>query len=311
MTPHWSFETEDSRNLELDDAPDTPNVTAVLNVYRRPEMLQVQIDALSAQSRRPDEILIWVNGSFVPRISSEIPYRLGGSGQNEGVWARFRFAQEAKTDFVCVLDDDTIPGSRWLENCLSTFNNHPGLIGTRGLRFGTRRHYAGAIDVGWRNPNSTATRVDIAGHSWFFPTDWLHDFWECEIQYTGSPLVGEDIHFSFVVQRLRNLPTVVPPHPKGALDLWGSHPLYGWSTQDERAISHQSDAANLFQEAISFYVDNGFRIGQYTNVFLCLQSMFRRAYNYATSTHVYRQFVRPVVKQLRLLPKDRFRHPCD
>ena len=45
------------------------------------------------------------------------------SNYNYGVWARFAYALNARTDYVCVLDDDTIPGNRWLGNCLNTYRN--------------------------------------------------------------------------------------------------------------------------------------------------------------------------------------------
>jgi hypothetical protein len=37
--------------------------------------------------------------------------------RNLGVWSRFAYALNAKTKYVCVFDDDTIPGNNWLKNC--------------------------------------------------------------------------------------------------------------------------------------------------------------------------------------------------
>ena len=54
--------------------------------------------------------------------------------KNLGVWARFAYAINADTEYICVFDDDTIPGKKWFENCLETMKTHRGLLGCRGVR---------------------------------------------------------------------------------------------------------------------------------------------------------------------------------
>ena len=62
---------------------------------------------------------------------------------NFGVWARFAFALNALGTYVCIFDDDTIPGRKWLENCLTESKKQRGLYGTRGICFGSRETYYG------------------------------------------------------------------------------------------------------------------------------------------------------------------------
>jgi hypothetical protein len=41
----------------------------------------------------------------------------------------------ANTEYVCIFDDDTIPGKRWFENYLSTIKQYNGLLGTVDVLF--------------------------------------------------------------------------------------------------------------------------------------------------------------------------------
>ena len=58
-----------------------------------------------------------------------------------GVWARFAYALNAKTEYIAMFDDDTIPGPLWFENCLNTMKRHEGLLGTIGLVLDTPHSY--------------------------------------------------------------------------------------------------------------------------------------------------------------------------
>ena len=99
------------------------SITVILNGYKRGNQLTEQLNALNNGTVKPDEILLWYNNpgddSLINYdIMSEIPTAL--CNYNFGVWARFAFAFNARSEYVCIFDDDTIPGSRWLENCLET-----------------------------------------------------------------------------------------------------------------------------------------------------------------------------------------------
>lgn len=207
-------------------------VTAILNGFRRGENLDEQIEALKNQSVPPSEILVWYNhpdnGKEINyNISSQVP--VAYCNYNFGVWARFAFALMAKSEYVCIFDDDTIPGKRWLENCLNTMKTSEGLLGTIGLLypnpvspFSERcSYYEYHIKYGWDNPNEEVKQVDFIGHSWFFKKEWLSDYWR-EIPDRKYDLCGEDMHFSYMLQKYRNIRTFVPPHPKNDRELWGS-----------------------------------------------------------------------------------------
>ena len=237
-------------------------IAAVLNAYKRPEALLEQFDAVNSQTISPSEIHVWQNGRFF-----ELPQEIQqGSivavcNENLGVWARFAYALNVEADYICIFDDDTIPGSRWFENCLATMETHEGLLGTRGLRFKSSKSYRWYDEFGWNSPNETAEAVDIVGHAWFFKREWLAAYWSELNIAMSSPLAGEDMHFSYAIQKHLGLQTFVPPHPVDQLDLWGSQPksalALGGSAE---AISNSSEATTRFQKIFRQYVNHGFQL---------------------------------------------------
>ena len=93
------------------------------------------ISPLAKTTVKPETTLLWYNYpgedfEVIYDVSSQIPTSL--NTHNYGVWARFAFALNVDTEYICVFDDDTIPGSKWFENCLNTMKTHEGLLGTSG-----------------------------------------------------------------------------------------------------------------------------------------------------------------------------------
>lgn len=237
-------------------------IAAILNVYKRPESLQEQLEAVQSQTVKPSEIFIWQNGN-----EFDIPqnvYRHATvirSSSNLGVWARFAFALNADAEYICVFDDDTIPGSMWFENCLSTMEKTPGLLGARGLRFKSPSSYRWHEEFGWNSPNEQTEIVDIVGHSWFFKREWLASFWQELGNSQKHPRAGEDIHFSYAIQKHLGLSTYVPPHPAGQEKLWGSTPQRAIELGgSDVAISGTLKSRKAFQENFNRYIEQGFRL---------------------------------------------------
>jgi len=236
-------------------------VTVVLNGYKRGQHLEKQLEAVKKQSFRPKEIMLWQNAGedFDPEIAGKTTW--ASCNKNFGVWARFAYALNAKTEYVCVFDDDTIPGKRWLENCHRTIQEHEGLLGTIGVVYHTPQSYHPMHRVGWAEPNEKTERVDIVGHSWFFKREWLSTFWRELPELDHPMIVGEDMHFSVMLQKYLGLNTYVPPHPKDNKELWGSLPDTAWSIgQDNAALSMNMDNVHLMSEQLKKYTTNGFKI---------------------------------------------------
>ena len=63
----------------------------------------------------PKEIFIWHNfGVELPQINDPC-VTISSCSSNLGVWARFAYALNCKSDYICIFDDDAIPGRKWFE----------------------------------------------------------------------------------------------------------------------------------------------------------------------------------------------------
>lgn len=218
-------------------------VSVVLNSYRRTRWFNEQYEAVKNQSVPIREIFVWKNRAEIldePLDRSQKDEVIFVEcNQNLGVWARFSLALNCRSDYIAVFDDDTIPGFRWIENCLDTYKNYPGLLGTVGVVF-YDKYYHKVKRFGWCSPNNNVQKVDIVGHCWFFHRDLLSVFWRDLPLKNQIPIVGEDIHFAKMIQKYTSYGVYVPPHPEQDINLWGS--IKG----EEYGSSKEGISTNLF-----------------------------------------------------------------
>lgn len=234
------------------------NITVILNGYKRPHVLTEQFEAYSKQSVGRPEFMFWANLENIKSIPFDkhvIDHSASAlANQNHGVWARFAYALNARTEFICIADDDTIPGPRWLENCMNTIKSvGNGILTTRGIRI-KNNHYPSPDSYqvfGWSHPNDNIEEVDFGGHCWFFHASTLRLFWA----YAPFPLplnYGEDMHLSYAGFK-HGIKTFVPPHPEYNQELHGSI--------KEQALDYGQDAV-----ATSRLYDASFGMNQYYNM---------------------------------------------
>lgn len=243
------------RDCVLDDDPEFDlDVSVVLTLYKRPEMLEKQLNAIEKQSLRPKEILLIQDGTADGSVV-EIPEHLKSrfdkivvKKENCGVWERFRFAREAASyPYVCVFDDDTIPGRRFLENCHVEMMKRPALYGAVGIvardakSYPLKKYYR----VGWPEDAhcSKSAEVDFAGHAWFFKKEWLDELFKAPQEVIQLKRAGEDMSFSFQLQKI-GISTVIPPHPEGKSEFYGSLPEYG-GNEGKSSVAISADPANM------------------------------------------------------------------
>lgn len=238
----------------------TPDIGCILTAYKRPQNLIAQLKAVTAQTITPSDILIW-NNSGNPLANIDPNIRVVTATPNMGVWPRFLIGMEMTTDYLCIFDDDTIPGTRWFENCINTMKTHRGVLGTVGVTFKneTRQgQYKGDswTRVGWPAPNNVPVEVDIVGHSWFIERDWLRAF--AAEPRCGGPTCGEDYHLSVSAQKQLGLKTYVPPHPENDKTPWGS--LKGMELgTDDAALYKQTGETDKKARAHAAYVAGGWK----------------------------------------------------
>lgn len=243
------------------------DVSVILSGYRRPYSLKQQYDQIISQTYKIKDIYFYKNdcnnniGEFDPDTVSKCKSFIGNT--NLGVWSRFAFALNCKSKYVCMFDDDTIPGIKWIENCVETIQNHRGLLGTRGVIFNVKSgvnnpvfdHY---IEHGWKFPNINTEEVDIVGHSWFFERDWLSSFWK-EFPPDDTFFAGEDIHFSYSIQKYLGLKTYVPPHPPNNREMWGSMPETAWSYGTDKYATSLF-ASEEMKKYLYYLISKGFKL---------------------------------------------------
>lgn len=238
-------------------------VGVLLNAYKRLDILDIQLQAIINQTIKPKTIYIWNNSGEILNFDNYkgIPIIVANSSNNLGVWARFSFALNIKEDYIAIFDDDTIPSKLWFENCIEHMpENDYALMGTRGLRFLSKKSYIPYETYGWNSPNEELTQVDILGHAWFFERKLLGLYWaKYDVRYLDD-FCGEDIHLSYSLQQA-GINSYVPPHPVNDIDLWGSSPEYGDRIgTDTDAISQKADAIAKFDLALIHYVNLDFQL---------------------------------------------------
>lgn len=207
-------------------------ITAIINIYKRPHTVKDQITAILNQTIKPKYIYIWNNGNQTIDLSEykhNPIIRVFDNNANYGVWSRFLIGFLASTEYICIFDDDTIPNNRWFENCYTEMQKREALYGTIGVIFKDDNEYIHLKRYGWDGHCDKSMPVDIVGHSWFFKRNWLSYFTREFPKVHTQISNGEDMHFSLMLQKYANIPTLVPPHPSNDLSLFGSKPASAWA----------------------------------------------------------------------------------
>ncbi len=241
--------------------PTVDTTTAILTVYKRSEFLAAQIEALKNQTHPPAEIWVWTNSSdTLPTDFSDQVDRVIVSNTNWKFWGRFAIANLARTSYLCILDDDTLPEPRWLENCIATYHSGvQGILGGSGVILPESGGYSSKHKVGWNgNHYDHAVEVDLVGHAWFFRKEYLHYMW---MEQPHSWENGEDIHFSYMALKHGGLSTWVPPHPDHRQALWSCRPDFGKTVGRTKAATHKSSGHhNVRDDIVDTYRRDGWQL---------------------------------------------------
>jgi hypothetical protein len=89
-------------------------ITVILTVYKRGQILEEQIFAILRQSLQPSQIVIWQNGNFtdITAVVAKFPNvsHVHSKHINYKFYGRFLLPLMVDTEYVIIFDDDTIPG---------------------------------------------------------------------------------------------------------------------------------------------------------------------------------------------------------
>lgn len=241
---------------------DMGDISVVLNVYKRPHMLEKQIEAILNQSVKikPENIHVWYNKSDVAQYSPKNKkINTYYANWNTKFFGRFIIPFLIKTEFVAMFDDDVLPQKNWFKNCLETINKPEsnGILGGSGIIIHGKA-YKPNTKIGWNGQHlNKFKRVDLVGHAWFYRQEWIKHLWQ---QKPYSWDNGEDIMFSFLAQKHGNINTFVPPHPENDKSLWcTSHEVSMKVGGDMNSSWRISNHVALRGEICRYCIKNGWK----------------------------------------------------
>jgi hypothetical protein len=239
------------------------DITVILNSYRRPYNLQMQVDAIRKQTVKPKEIWLWVNHHEDNEGFDYSSLGVDKIIQNDFNWkfyGRFAAALLSDTEYIAIFDDDTIPGSKWFENCLDTMEVSEGIMGSAGVILDDK-YYVRHERSGWATQNPETAEVDLVGHAWFFKRDWLQYLWREKPPTWDN---GEDIHFSYAAQKYGGIKTYCPPHPPEDRELHGSIMGNELGIDDKATSNNNETSHQQFFNERDFCVQEALRKGWQT-----------------------------------------------
>jgi hypothetical protein len=201
------------------------DVTVILNVWKR-AYLDEQLTALLNQSVLPAEIWIIHYENHVSIDDFIEKHRntfnsiyIIDADLNLKYFGRFSIATNVSTTYTWILDDDIIPGTNWLEKCVTKCSAANSIISCTGRIIPPNNFmpelnwfksykgiFYGDFRTGEKNYLAEDTLVDYACNSYFYKTEWIKTFWSI---WPVTLLSGEDIHLSATLKNLLNVTTVV------------------------------------------------------------------------------------------------------
>lgn len=192
------------------------SLSVILNQWRRP-YLEMQLQHIYAQTtfgREFDEhnVYVYQNESHVDIEPLRARYKFQHvhcKDNNFKYFGRFTLPLILDTEYVTVIDDDTMPGPRWFQNCLEHMVGENCVLIPEG-RIITKLQPFEDIGVMCQDARAEKQRVDFGMKGWFFRRDLIKTFW----QYTPHMLdTGEDIHLCAVARLYAGLKTYIPKCP--------------------------------------------------------------------------------------------------
>ncbi len=215
-------------------------ITVILNCYKRTQYFLEQIEAINSQIIKPSDILVWYNKP-IDEEQHDLPdlgCKIVVCNHNFKFHGRFALGLLAQTKYVAFFDDDTIPGNKWLENCLETIKSgYDGILGCADVIL-NNRGYKSVTKIGWNiGGNEKVVEVDLVGHAWFMKKDYLRYMWyEDPISWDN----GEDMQLSYLAQKHGGIKTYVPRQPQSDLSIWGNLPEQGMKYGSDKNATYLS-----------------------------------------------------------------------
>lgn len=176
------------------------NITAIIQSYRRQANIPIIIKALRNQSHPPSRIIVWNDndgsGKDLHNLGKDVEI-INTNTNHNGNWGAFLFAYLADTKYIAVIDDDYPPAKDWFKFCVEHQKEHPGVYGRFGVVL-TDKSYINRKVLYAKVGKLTFNRVDMVGHSYFFPKEAVLPMFSKRPPFWHSNV---DLHFSFMARK--------------------------------------------------------------------------------------------------------------
>ena len=232
-------------------------ITVILTVWKR-DNYRLQLQHIINQTKKPYQIWIYQNESHVNVDISESEKKefnisiIQSKDINFKFHGRFALPLLCDTEYTAIFDDDTIPQSRWLENCLSTSKRNNCIVGANGRTLNKQLQEAHSLGDGYAIEDET--KVDFVGHCWFFKTEWCKNLWK-DRPFSWDN--GEDIHFAASCKIYEDINCFVPSMPSNDHSLWGDTMVA--LGMDDYATYRKNDHGILREKIIKHWVEKGWK----------------------------------------------------
>jgi len=238
-----------SKFLNIFNRPPRSGWSAIITLWKRSEYLEEQLEAIYNQSVRPKEIIIIQNENHFlidEKIYQKYDLKLIRSDINS-LYHRWIISYLSSGEYVCVFDDDVIPGKDWIKLCYRVSQNHNALVGPSG------RVARPTSDPAWESVEGHAGEdriCDWVCNSYFFKADWLRHIVAAS-RYDDHQMTFDDIQLAAALKAVGGIISVVPGQPSDKSDYAGhSKRQYGHDSHalwKRKVESHAHKRSNLIR----------------------------------------------------------------
>jgi hypothetical protein len=242
------------------------DITVILNIWKRNHFIE-QLNSILNQTLLPKEIWVIQYEKHIDLNNLIEEYKEFfssiyhiHSSKNLKYFGRFSIAINVSTEYIFIVDDDVIPGRKWLENAFKKCNELNAIISCTGRILpkenfcpelpGTverSKYFIGDMTYLFKNYCSKDTIVDYGCNSYFFKREWLSLFWAI---WPTTFLSGEDMHLSASAKSIAGVETYVITQDDK--DSCGNvKKAYG---SDDVASWRQTNFVKLREQVLKFHV---------------------------------------------------------
>lgn len=197
--------------------------SAIITLWKRRDYITEQYRALAHQSIPPREIIYIINGDHISSdtvIEATGPLARVLHSDINSLYTRFSFAGLARSPYVCVVDDDVIPGFFWMENAMRVCRQYNALAVASGRLYapGALRGFfkvvgsVDKLDEGYISCARSDTYCDWGCNSYFFKREWIGHILS-RPRYLDSWKSYDDIQLAASLFLGGGIPTVTPMQP--------------------------------------------------------------------------------------------------